>query len=329
MQLSDPTYPLFPIFAFLGFILPLIPLPWHLKAYNSGTCYYMIWASIACLNQFVNSIVWADNVTDWAPIWCDISIRIMLGSSVGLPAASLCINRRLFHIATSQVVVVTQKEKRRAVLIDTFICVLFPLVFIAMQYIVQGHRFNIFEGIGCYPALYNTPLMYVISAMWPIIIGLISSVYCVLTLRAFSRRRLEFSKFLSSNRSLSVGRYFRLMALAMTEICFTMPLAIFMIWLNTTATPIGPWRSWADTHFAFSRVERYPALIWRQSRLLIIAYEFTRWVNPVCALVFFAYFGFADEARKNYRAVWWKGLGLFGIKPKPVERKVGLVESVG
>lgn len=70
--MADFTYPLFPIFAFLGFILSLIPLPWHLQAWNSGTCYYMIWTSLACLNQFINSIVWHGNALNPAPIWCDI-----------------------------------------------------------------------------------------------------------------------------------------------------------------------------------------------------------------------------------------------------------------
>lgn len=71
-SVMDPTYPLFPIFAFLGFILSLIPLPWHFQAWNSGTCFYMMWASLACLNQFVNSIVWRGNILNPAPIWCDI-----------------------------------------------------------------------------------------------------------------------------------------------------------------------------------------------------------------------------------------------------------------
>lgn len=70
--MADSTYPLFPIISFIGFIIALIPLPWHLQAWNSGTCYYMMWASLACLNQFVNSVVWAGNAVNWAPIWCDI-----------------------------------------------------------------------------------------------------------------------------------------------------------------------------------------------------------------------------------------------------------------
>ena len=68
----DVTYPLFPIAAALGFVAVLTPLPWHLEAWNSGTCYYMIWVALACLNQFVNSVVWANDALNRAPVWCDI-----------------------------------------------------------------------------------------------------------------------------------------------------------------------------------------------------------------------------------------------------------------
>ncbi len=70
--MSDPTYPVFSIFACLGFILVLIPLPWHFQAWNAGTCLYMAWTAVACLNQFVNSVVWHGNAYNPAPVWCDI-----------------------------------------------------------------------------------------------------------------------------------------------------------------------------------------------------------------------------------------------------------------
>ena len=69
---ADPSYPLYPIMCCICFFLVLIPLPWHLQAWNTGTCMYMIWTAIALLNQFVNSIVWSDNAINWAPVWCDI-----------------------------------------------------------------------------------------------------------------------------------------------------------------------------------------------------------------------------------------------------------------
>lgn len=70
--MSDPTYPLFPIVSGFGFVLVLIPLPWHLHAWNSGTCFFMLWAALACLNLFINSIVWAGNALNPAPWWCEI-----------------------------------------------------------------------------------------------------------------------------------------------------------------------------------------------------------------------------------------------------------------
>lgn len=163
----DPTYPLFPIFAFLGFTLTLVPLSWHLEAWNSATCYYMMWSSLACLNQLVNSVVWAKDAIDHAPIWCDIcefpamscsgrilsqgraATRITIAASVGIPAASMCINQRLYGIARVHAVMITRSEvssnvpvyqhnysrhtqKRRAVMIDTLICVLFPIIVVAL-----------------------------------------------------------------------------------------------------------------------------------------------------------------------------------------------------
>ncbi|KAH7911855.1 pheromone A receptor-domain-containing protein [Hygrophoropsis aurantiaca] len=313
--MANLEYPLYPIFAFLGFILSIIPLPWHLQAWNSGTCYYMIWTALACLNQFINSVIWHNNAINFAPVWCDISIRIMLGASVGIPAASLCINRRLYQIAKVHAVTVTRAEKRRAILVDTLICVLFPMVFIALQYVVQGHRFDIYEDVGCYPFIYNTIVAFFLSDSWPIIIGLISAGYCGLSLRAFYTRRAQFNQFLASNTSLNASRYFRLMALAMTEILCTIPLAAFMIWLNTAAQPVEPWISWADTHGDFSRVGQYPSLLWTRDYLLVVAMQLTRWFVVICAFVFFGFFGFAAEARKNYRAAFWAVAKLFGRKP--------------
>ncbi|KAJ7080047.1 GPCR fungal pheromone mating factor [Mycena epipterygia] len=79
----------------------------------------------------------------------------MMCAAVGLPAASLCINRRLYHIASVRAVVITPAE-HRVLLIDSLICGLFPLLYVAVQYIVQGHHFNVFEGIRCYPDFYNS-----------------------------------------------------------------------------------------------------------------------------------------------------------------------------
>jgi multidrug transporter EmrE-like cation transporter len=72
-QSLDPTYPLYSVLSFLGFVVSLIPFSWHLQAWNVGTCAYMFWVSFACLREFVNSVVWAGNLDNNIPVWCDIS----------------------------------------------------------------------------------------------------------------------------------------------------------------------------------------------------------------------------------------------------------------
>ncbi|KAJ3832839.1 pheromone receptor [Lentinula raphanica] len=322
--MANLDYPLFPIFAFFGFFLPLIPLPWHFQAWNSGTCFYIFWASLSCLNQFVNSLIWRGNVINSAPVWCEISIRITMATTVALPAASFCIVRRLYGIAAIRSASISYAQKRRAVIIDSLICGLWPLVYVALQYIVQGHRFNIYEDIGCMPALYNTIPTYFITFSWVLLFGIGSAVYCVLSLYAFAQRRLEFAQFMSTNKTLSFGRYFRLMALAMTEMICTVPLTILLIWLSATQSPVQPWISLANTHLDYSRVDQYPSVIYNANPLFVLGILFTRWASVACALIFFAFFGFAEEARRHY-VLWYRAILRFaGIKSSETTNRVSL-----
>ncbi|KAF8836065.1 STE3-domain-containing protein [Paxillus ammoniavirescens] len=312
-MMLNPTYPAIPLFSFVGFALVLIPLPWHLEAWNSGTCLYMVWTALALLNQAVNSIVWRDNAINWAPIWCDISSRLVVGVAVAIPAASLCINRRLYKIATIRTVSISKVDKRRAVLVDLLIGLGLPVLQMVLQFVVEGHRFNIFEDIGCYPSTYNSPPAFALSYVWPTAIGLVSAVYCILTLRAFMQRRAQFSEFLSSTTSLTINRYFRLMALATTELLCTVPISAYGIYLNAVKAPIYPWKGFADAHYNYSRVELVPAVIWRMDNITVVSFALSQWSLIFCGLVFFTFFGFADEARKQYRKVYRSILKRLGV----------------
>ncbi|KAJ6481580.1 GPCR fungal pheromone mating factor, partial [Mycena vitilis] len=110
-----------------------------------------------------------------------------------------------------------------------------------------------------FPALYNTLPTYFLSSLWPLLIGLVSAYYCVLSL-AFAAHRAAFASLLSGHSALTPSRYLCLSALALTDLLLTAPLAAFTIALNATATPIVPWLSWADTHFDFARVAQIPRL---------------------------------------------------------------------
>jgi len=82
-----------------------------------------------------------------APVYCDIcklvgplslkhslilrhctATRIQVALNVAIPACSLCINRRLYKIASVKAVMTTRKEKRRVVIQDLLICVGIPIL---------------------------------------------------------------------------------------------------------------------------------------------------------------------------------------------------------
>ncbi|KAJ6457725.1 pheromone A receptor-domain-containing protein [Mycena sanguinolenta] len=303
---TGPPNWVFSAFAFIGFLCSTIPLPWHLEAWNTGTCLYMIWTGLACLVFFIDSIIWNGNVLDSAPAWCDLSTHFLNGFNLAIPACSLCINRRLYQIASVQSVMKTKAEKRRAILVDLAIALGLPVLQIPLQYIVQGHRYNIFEDIGCLGETFETPVAVALYHLPPILVGCISAIYCILSIRALARQRTQFKVFLASsaNANLTLNRYLRLMLLAGTDLLCTIPLGIWVLWVNVRVTGLSPWISWADTHSHFSRVQQVPGVYWRINVYDVASLETTRWVTVACALLFFAYFGFGEEAGKNYRSAF-------------------------
>jgi len=317
----------FAFFAFLSFILVSIPLPWHLEAWNTGTCLYIIWTATGSLILCINAIIWDGNTVNWAPVWCDISAKFITGLSVAIPAASLCINRRLYNIASIRSASFTRSDRRRATQIDLAIGVGIPVLVMALQYVVQGHRFDIFEDVGCRPFTYNTPPAYPLVIFPPLVIGLISGVYSALTIRAFCIRRVEIKAVISTNNMITFSRYFRLMALAAVDLLLTIPFSTFTIYANLKFSEVAPWISWDDTHSGFSRIDQIPSHLWRNHPVGQIAMEFSRWTVVFCGLIFFAFFGFAGEAIKNYRKAYSCLTSRLGSKV--ASTSTGIQDSLG
>ncbi|KAJ7278698.1 pheromone A receptor-domain-containing protein [Mycena rebaudengoi] len=304
-----------PCLPLLSFVLALIPLPWHLQAWNSGTCLFIIWVALSCLSGFINSLVWRDTVRDLAPAWRDFSMHLTVVIAVAIPAASLCINHRLYHVASCKTVSISKAEKRRAVLVDLAIGLGIPFSQGPLQFIVQGHQYDIIENVGCYPTTYNVVPTYPLSYLWPNIIDLVSATYALVTLRAFLHRRAQFATLLTNNSALTPNRYFRLMALAALELLFNLPLSSYGLYLSASREPINPWVSWANTHADFSFVGQVFAILWRSEPHTRATVELSRWAGVICALVFFAFFGFAAEARKHYALAFWAVAKRLGFTP--------------
>jgi pheromone a factor receptor len=65
-------HPGYPICATLGLVAVLLPSPWHWRAKNISTLGLIFWLSLTNLTIVINTSLWADNIVDRSPGWCDI-----------------------------------------------------------------------------------------------------------------------------------------------------------------------------------------------------------------------------------------------------------------
>ncbi|KAF9555108.1 fungal pheromone STE3G-protein-coupled receptor [Agrocybe pediades] len=295
-------YPFLPFFAFLSAVLVIIPFPWHWRAQNVSTMSIMFWLCIVNIISGVNTIVWAGNVNNPIPVWCDITSKIAVGASYALPLSTLCICKHLEMVSSSRKVSYDARDRKRRIIFECIMCFLVPAIFMALHYIVQGHRFDIIENFGCQAAVYISVQAILIIWFPQLLFAVITLIYAALALHNFVRRRLTFAAHLhNSNSALTTNRYLRLIAMAMTEMIWGVVLTAYNLWSN--ASPgLRPWTNWADVHSDFGRVDTYPVSevpqFFIQSMLLFW------WTLPASSFIFFFFFGFGEDAIKEYRKVW-------------------------
>ena len=196
------------------------------------------------------------------------------------------------------------------------------LIVVLSEIIIEGHRFDIFEDVGCLPNYYNVTLAYPITFLWNPVLLLITLVYggalgpsdlsprlmahhtLVLNIRIFWRSSQMFHGMLGSNKNPNQNRYIRLIALSSCQILTSLPFALFGLYVNAHVLTVYPWISWDDTHSHYYFVGQVPSFMWRASPISEVMVELSRWIPVVSAFLFFAFFGFAEEAVKHYRKAY-------------------------
>ncbi|KAG8740711.1 hypothetical protein FRC10_003961 [Ceratobasidium sp. 414] len=322
-----------PIVSFISTVLVLIPLPWHWKARNVATLAIIAWLSLINFTRGVNAIIWSNTVVVKYPVWCDIVTKLVIGGNVGLPASTLCICRYLAAVASPRHTIANSADKRRRMVFELLMTVGLPLIFMALRkpslslastlahdptdYVVQGHRFDILEDFGCNPTTYVSVAALFIVYFPPIVLSLGTLIYAGIALRWFVHRRAQFQAVLQSNQSgLTTGRYLRLIALSVTEMLFATAMSLFVLVITVEDGGLRPWISWEDVHSNWHRVGQFarilvPQFFW--DRLLL-----TWYIIPITSVIFFAFFGFGQEAKAEYTKAWqWVLRNVFRIKPKP------------
>ena len=231
-------------------------------------------------------------------------------------------------VSSSRKVSYDDQDRKRLMIFEVVMCFLLPLVFMALRmfpaskvryssckcilvdYIVQGHRFDIFEDIGCQAAIYISIEAVFIIWIPQLLFFTFTFIFGALALHNFCRRRLTFDLHLhQSDSALTTDRYLRLIAMALTEMILGTSLTAINLFSNISVG-LRPWISWENVHSNFSRVGLFPTSILAPQ--FITNMMIVWWAPPASSIIFFAFFGFEEEALKEYKKVWaWIRVKVF------------------
>jgi len=143
-------YPLTPIGNIIGVVLALLPLISQIRKFSLAVWSYAIWIAIVNLRQFVNTIIWHNNVNIVAPVWCDIGTKLQIGADIGTSACALVICMHLYKITHIRASVDTSKyQRRKAMSFELLLIIGLPFLVMALSIVVQPTRFDIVEELGC------------------------------------------------------------------------------------------------------------------------------------------------------------------------------------
>ncbi|KAF9477443.1 STE3-domain-containing protein, partial [Pholiota conissans] len=300
-------HPEFAPVAFITAFSLVLPLPWHWRARNVATLSIIGWLFISNMIYAIDAVIWAGNVNITALVWCDITTKLIIGANFALPAACLCVAIHLEQVSSIRLARTSVADKRRRQYFEALVCIGIPIVFMALHYIVQGHRFDIVEDYGCRPTTYFSIPGIIIVWVFPIILSIGALVFSALALKHFIQRRLSFAAHLNASGSaLTTSRYLRLMTMAILQMFWSLAGTLYILWFSSAGLSLRPWTTWADVHSDFLRVDTYLAMF--IPPLMARTYCVVWWLVPASTWAFIAFFSFGQDAMDEYKKcfVWFK-----------------------
>ncbi|CAG8500487.1 10171_t:CDS:2 [Dentiscutata heterogama] len=168
----------FTVVTFLAILLCIIPGIFHIQTRNWGAILMIFWVVTTNTILFINSILWATDLDDKAPIYCLISSPIYVGSNFGLLASISCMIHTLYTLI-ARPMIITENIKRRQAIIDFSLIILVPMILTGCFYLVQTNKYGIRPVLGCFSPAYVNGLFFLIDGIWPVFISIVGCYYAV------------------------------------------------------------------------------------------------------------------------------------------------------
>ncbi|KAI0270664.1 GPCR fungal pheromone mating factor [Gloeopeniophorella convolvens] len=287
-----------PVVSFLSLALLLIILPGQIKSNTVPAVSIIAWLFFSNLIHGVNSIIWSGNTDEHALVWCDIATVVLHGAMAALPGSFLCISRRL-EMITSFREAGKKHSKTYNRVFEVTMCLLLPVVYMALHTIVQDHRFSIVKDLGCQTAVYNSLPALILVWLPPLCISTISVVYCLVSaVINVSKSHYNERPYFPLAPEMTLSLFIRRIIFAVSGMLYV--AVVYVIILSTaTSSGLSTWTSVSKARSGISTVE-----ILSTPSQISVESELTWWFVPVWSLLLCVLSAFGEETQRGYRSMF-------------------------
>ncbi|VDB87268.1 unnamed protein product [Peniophora sp. CBMAI 1063] len=327
--MRDPTYPLIPIANIVASVLLIATLVSnsHRGAYNHGVIMLEGWVLVQVLIMAIQSIVWRDSWEIKIPVFCDISSHLWQGSTIGIPACSFVITRRLWS-AIHDGPEGRSERTCNGVTFDYLMGIGLPLLSMVLYYPVQGARFQVIENYGCSTFIFPSGVAFILLQSWLVILPLLSILLYGwrIIVYLYQHQRATSRILHQSGDIFERTHYTRIFALACVDVVLVLPLGIATI---ITGFPDGTqfWPGW-DIVKQWWAPQTVADTEWRISVVWSFNIYWNQCSGVVLSIAIFLLFGLTKAARESYLKVFLKARVLGSPRSTSREHGPGATSSI-
>ncbi|KAL4257008.1 G-protein coupled receptor 4 family protein [Pleurotus pulmonarius] len=220
---------------------------------NTPTSTLIVWFFICNLIHGVNAVIWKGNVDIKIPIWCDITTRLLLGANVGLPAAFICIARKLEFVSSQREPPPGGQNKRVQIAIDIALCIVLPIIYILLHYIAQDRRFDLVRDLGCFASIHPSTPALIIVWLPPLLTCSIALLFCGITIHnSFRISTSSFGSHVSSRSAYTSSIFIRTLIISLITSAVLGLTSLFALF---SPPKLSNWSSWRNVHEKFYDID--------------------------------------------------------------------------
>ncbi|KAL1740437.1 pheromone A receptor-domain-containing protein [Schizophyllum fasciatum] len=303
-----------PTFSILSACIILVALPLKCVWRDIPSACLLLWLLAWNVIHAVNAITWAGNENVRALVWCDLATKVMLAAVMGVSGCAFCMLRVLEFLSSARKS--SPNARRNTVSIEILLCIVIPILYMILHFVVQDHRFAIAADIGCLASVHPSSPSLIL--MWlPLALECVAAfaLSCIAVHHATRLPSTLLDEHLSTRTSISSS-------LLLRNLCFasaTCSLVVIAVLFAVFSPTLIAWQSWKSVHAHMKEV----ILVRGSDRQ---AAEVMWWIAPVVTFLWLLCFVVLGSERREIVASFRDRFNkVFNRTPPPSARSESTV----